>query len=78
MKQEIVCKQCEIELRKQFPNESPYPGEHVKFVVGTANKQYRCDHCDVIIPGGEECCAFSIYANYGGVPYYNWEKDFIN
>jgi hypothetical protein len=77
MKQEILCTKCEESTRKQFPNESPYPGEHVKFVSGKANEDFICDHCNTEISEDENCCAFSIWADYGGQPYFEWESNFI-
>ena len=77
MKREILCQSCEEKVRKLFPVESPYPGEHIKLVNGKSLKNMVCDGCDKFIIEGEAVCAFSIWADYGGVPYYSWESDFI-
>lgn len=80
MKREIICEKCEGETRKLFPNANPYPGEHVKFVKGKAKKDLICDSCAdelTAILEGDDCCAFSIWADYGGIPYYEWEHEFI-
>ena len=77
MKQQIICPKCKDESRKLFPTDTPYPGEHVKFVKGEALKDYRCDGCGEVIKTGDECSAFSIWADHGAQPYYPWEKDFI-
>jgi len=77
MKQEIICKKDEAESRKLFPNESPYPGEHVKFVPGKALNDMLCDHCGCEILEGQDCCAVSIWADHGAQPYYEWESKFI-
>lgn len=78
MKQQIVCMDCKKTLRSLFPTDTPYPGEHVKFIDGKALDKYHCDHCDKDINVGDECCAHSIWADHGGQPYYSWEKDFID
>jgi hypothetical protein len=77
MKQEIVCQKCKNKLRITFPNNNPYLEEHVKFVDGFAKGNYVCDSCSAPIPKGKPCTAFSTWADYGGIPYYPWEKDFI-
>ena len=77
MKQEIVCPKCKDGLRKLFPTDNPYPGEHIKFLKGKALKDYVCDDCAVDIKKDEKCFAFSIWADHGAQPYYPWEKDYI-
>lgn len=77
MKRLIVCKNCEIKHRKLFPVESPYPGEHVKFVVGTALSKFKCDICGSLIDIDEYACAISIWSDYRGIPYLSWEKEYI-
>lgn len=80
MKQDILCTRCAKDRRKQFPDDNPYPGEHIKFVKGIAKKDMLCDGCATKTPikKGEPCIAASIWADYGGVPYYEWEDKFIN
>ena len=77
MKQEIICKTCYPELKETFPSDNPYPGEHVKFVEGTAKLYMTCDHCNSAIIFGEECYAFTIWADYGGQPYFPWEDKYL-
>lgn len=77
MKQEIICEKCLPELRTLFPTSNPYHGEHVKFVSGKARKDFFCDHCGKEITATSKCTAFSIWADHGGIPYYNWESEFI-
>ena len=77
MKRLIVCSSCEVKQHKLFPVESPYPGEHVKFVSGTALSSFVCDDCDSPINVGESACAISMWADYGGVPYFPWESESI-
>ena len=77
MKQEIVCPSCKVGLRKLFPTDKPYLGENVKFVQGKALKSYVCDQCACPIEKGDDCFAFSIWADHGAQPYYEWEKEFI-
>lgn len=66
MKREIICPDCAAELRKEFPVESPYPGEHVKFVDGTARQDFRCDQCYAFIQTGDPCSAFTIWTDRQG------------
>ena len=79
MKQEILCSECDIYLRALFENEPPLDGEHVKFVHGRAKKTMFCDGCVYPreIKRGDSCTAFSLWADYGGIPYYPWEQDYI-
>jgi hypothetical protein len=76
MKREILCPACAAEMCKAFPD-NPYPGEHVKFQGGKAKSDYRCDQCGEPINAEEDCACMSIWADYGGGPYYPWEKEFI-
>ena len=78
MKQQVICMECRAELRKLFPTDAPYPGEHVRFVEGIALRDYVCDHCGNAIGKGNDCCAHSIWADHGRVPYYPWEEEFIH
>jgi hypothetical protein len=75
MVRKIECKKCEAASKKMFPTESPYPGEHVKFVTGTANKNMICDHCGKRITKDEVVCAFSIFTDR--TPYMPWEEEFV-
>lgn len=77
MKQEILCPDCKNKARRMFPTDNPYPGEHVKFQDGKAKSDYNCDTCNKPINTGESCTCLSMWADYGGVPYYPWEKDYI-
>jgi hypothetical protein len=78
MKQQIVCPVCEPRLKRLFPTENPYPGEHVKFVKGLARQSYFCDHCGGDIPIYAPCCAHSIWSDHGAQPYSPWENDYIS
>lgn len=77
MKQAIVCEKCRVELRTLFPTDTPYSGEHVKFVDGKARNNFVCDWCGQPVGAGSNCTAFSSWADYGGVPYYDWESKYI-
>jgi len=77
MKQEILCPECQTSSRALFKSDTPYPGEHVKYVPGLAKAQYVCDHCGKIILKNDPCCAFSIWADHGRQPYYRWESGYI-
>jgi len=77
MVRKILCKKCEEESRKLFPTSSPYPGEHIKFVQGTIKRACFCDNCDTHIHTKDQVCAMSIYADYGGIPYFEWEDEYL-
>jgi len=77
MKREIVCGKCREELIKLFPTDNPYPLEYIKFVDGKARKEFFCDQCGREINKEENCTAVSIWADYGGVPYTEWEPDYL-
>lgn len=56
---------------------NPYPGEHVKMVRGKALYGKICDSCGKPIPAGSLCSAVSMWADYGGIPYYSWENEYM-
>jgi hypothetical protein len=74
MKRLIVCKNCETEQRKLFPVESPYPGENIKFVVGNALSDFKCDNCYSVIGIGDYACAISIWSKPKNIQYFPWEN----
>lgn len=77
MKQEIVCEKCRPKLRALFPTDTPHLGEHVKFVDGKARNNFVCDQCGQPIEADSNCTAFSSWADYGGIAYYNWESAYL-
>ena len=77
MKREILCPICRANRRKLFPTDNPYPEEHIRFVDGIAKIGMLCDSCIITISPGDECTAFSGWADYGGIPYYEWEPEYI-
>ena len=77
MKREIVCPKCRKNLRELFPTNNPYPGEYVKFVDGTARHDFVCDSCGKPINYNGKCTAFSCWAEYGGIPYMEWEDEYL-
>jgi len=78
MKREIHCIGCKETFREQFPNNDPYPGEHIKVVSGFAISDMICDGCGDSLWAGRECAAVSIWTDRGGIPYYEWEREFIS
>ena len=93
MKREILCVPCSEHIRKVITGlhfveltegrsiiVDPYPGEHSKFVFGKVRPYVtiRCDHCNQRLFVDTDACALSIWADYGGGPYYEWEDDFLN
>jgi len=77
MKRLIVCPECRKILRALFTTDNPHPGEHVKFVDGSAKNGFKCDNSGEDIAKGESCTAISMWADYGGIPYFEWEKDYL-
>ncbi len=79
MKQDILCPDCAKERRELHKTDNPYPGEHIKFMKGIAKKDMLCDGCAVKTPikKGDPCVAYSSWADYGCIPYYQWESEFI-
>ena len=86
MKREILCMSCVpkpmgLKLMHTEAGDpmlvNPYPGEHQKVIKGRAKKQYICDRCGNDIYEETECVASSIWADYGGIPYYPWETAYI-
>jgi len=77
LKREILCEKCKAKLRKLFPTDHPYPGEHVKFVSGKSRDNCICDYCGAEIHAGDPACAFSIWADRGADPYREWESLYI-
>ena len=76
MKREILCPVCVTEMKELFPEESPYPGEYVRFKKGVAKKRMSCDQCCTPINEKDVCFAFSIYST--DRPYTGWEEAYIN
>lgn len=73
MKRMIACEKCSHEPAPY------YPGEWFKRVTGTAKKEMICDYCypQKIIPQGAKCAAESMGVNGHGIPYYQWEGEYI-
>jgi len=77
MKQEILCNDCKNNLIEKNVF-TPSPKEHVKFTPGKARRNFFCDSCYKHIYVKNKCFALSIWADYGGVPYYPWESEYID
>ena len=75
MKRSILCLKC---TQRHKSIKRSYQGEHIKFVSGKAKEHFICDFCGTPISISDECTAESIWADYGGRPYYEWERDFID
>lgn len=77
MKREILCIKCAEYLKYNVLN-APYPGEHVKLIKGKLKLGgCICDHCGTPLEVKEEVYCLSIWADYGGIPYYKWEHEYI-
>ena len=74
MKREIRCTDCSKKLQASV---KPVLFEHLKIVPGRSRKQCVCDDCCCRIQAGDPCDAISIWSDLGGIPYYEWEKDFL-
>lgn len=86
MKREILCMSCVPKpmglklIHTQAGDPilvNPYPGEHQKVIKGIAKNHYQCDRCNETIREGEMCVASSLWADYGGIPYFPWETQYI-
>lgn len=86
MKREIVCIECAkrritgyglVYSENMQAIVDPFPQEHVKMVCGKAKNIFMCDRCGTQINVDDECYASSTWADYGGIPYYEWEDEFI-
>jgi len=78
MKREILCLECKKTFREQFPDDNPYPGEHIKIVSGFAGLDLVCDGCGDPLMTGYRCAAVSIWSDRGGIPYSEWEGEYIS
>ncbi len=76
MKQMILCDTCKPWWIDRCRN-NPYPEEKIKVVSGIAKNNYICDTCGTMLEKGTPCAAVSISVDRGGVPYYEWEHDYI-
>lgn len=84
MKKEILCIKC-IEQINTHPTYisagSCYShinhNEHIKLTWGYALMYYRCDLCDNTILKDDVCCASSMWSDVHGIPYHEWEQDYI-
>lgn len=86
MKREIRCTECEpkpldlkiVEIEGRSYIVDLYPGEHQKVVRGKSiRNKLLCDYCNKTISKGDDCLAISIWADYGGGPYYEWEGGYV-
>lgn len=78
MKRMILCPRCSERFRDDFPNDEPYPGEHVRVVPGINREDCVCDTCNAVIRQNEKCYAVSIWVDGRGIKYYEWEHVFLN
>jgi hypothetical protein len=81
MKREILCSQCADRMAELFPKmpDAGHPGEYVMLKRGKALFDMRCDGCisGTEIREGDSCAALSIYCDYDGIPYFEWEHENI-
>jgi hypothetical protein len=76
MKRQILCPECAKRTRALFPTDNPYPGEHVRFVVGNAKMVFVCDTCNKELRKNAPCVAVSMWHEDRN-PWYAWEQDYI-
>lgn len=77
MVRKLICDTCYTELRNRYPTNSPYPGEHIKFIHGLALNDYICDLCGLKLQVGDDCTAFTIWSDWNAQPYAPWEDGYI-
>jgi len=81
MKRQIICMKCNKEYWNLFNligDEATAAGEHIKNIKGMALREYLCDFCGTTIKQSEKCTANSIWSDRGGIPYFEWENEFIS
>lgn len=78
MKRELQCVECADTLKRNVFSKPSAPGEYVKYIKGQLlHDGLICDYCGKPLEIGEEVYCMSIWADYGGVPYYKWEHEYI-
>lgn len=85
MKREIACPPCAAEIAQAVTGArfvdgqivDPFPGEHARFLPGTLARHCYCDACAAKLSPGDAAVAVSFWADYGGIPYYPWEGEFL-
>jgi hypothetical protein len=85
MKREIACPPCAQNIAKAVTGSrfvdgqivDPYPGEHARFQSGKLTRHCVCDSCSAELAPGENAVAVSMWADYGGIPYYPWEWEYL-
>lgn len=78
MRRMILCLDCRADAQEAYKTDVLEQDEHVKYVAGKAKQNFLCDTCGCEIKAQYPCCAFSNWSDYSGLPYYNWESDFID
>ena len=71
MKRTISCKEC-ISIPAPY-----FVGEWYKRIQGIAKGDMLCDWCGAKISKDDKCFAESMGLNKQGVPYYQWETEYI-
>lgn len=78
MKRELQCPKCAEHLKLNVFNKPSAPGEHVKYVKGKLmHDGLICDFCGIQLECGQDVYCMSIWADYGGIPYYKWEHEYV-
>jgi len=78
MKREILCEKCESHLESPKRFASKYPGEHQKIVAGLAHADFKCDSCGRDLEKEALVYCVSLWADYGGIPYFVWEHECVS
>jgi hypothetical protein len=79
MKRQVVCHSCCVITKSiaLFVAEIG-EGEYSKVVKGKAQRDYLCDHCNILIYKGDECYCNSIWIPSQGMLYFEWEFNFVD
>lgn len=82
MKQEILCPNCAVEMKRiigKGQNErgaTKWSGENVKFLPGRAKTVFMCDFCGCTIDPLAHCVAFSVWTEERPM-IEGWEHNYI-
>ena len=73
MKRMIACEKC------AYRAAPCYPGEWFVRLWGKAKKEMLCDYCipSMEIKPGDKCAAESMGLVGHGIPYYQWEFEYV-
>lgn len=82
MKRQIICMKCIKKHPSLFLGNGGVDqkgvDEYINNVKGIALYDFMCDYCGKPINKGDICDANSIWTSLAGIPYHEWEEEYIN